>query len=148
MSSSYNLYKGNARKRKGKVVGESSKSLPKRARVEEPFGGVPPAVPVVEVAESPDRGADSPRVVAEETHDEVPLVSSPIEEVGGSSKDARKEVFANLDKMTHEWVENVLHHKKYIKASSSFPRYNFGQAFSQGLNDITIVWILLAHLPW
>ena len=144
MSSSYNLYKGNARKRKGKVVGESSESLPKKARADEPSVGVPPAVPVVDVAESPDRGAGSPRVATEETHDEIPMASSPIEEVGGSSKDARKEVFANLGKMTHERVENVLHHKKYIKASSSFPGYNFGQAFSRGLNDITMVCLLLA----
>ena len=144
MSSSYNLYKGNARKRKGKVVGESSESLPKKARAEEPSVGVPPAVPVVDVAESPDRGAGSPRVAAEETQDEVPLASSPIEEVGGSSKDAQKEVFANLGKMTHERVESVLHHRKYIKASSSFPGYNFGQAFSRGLNDITMVRLLLA----
>ena len=139
MSSSYNLYKGNARKRKGKVVGESSESLPKKARAEEPSVGVPPAVPVVDVAESPDRGVESPRVAAEDPQDEVPFVPSPVEEVGGSSKDARKEVFANLGKMTHERVENVLHHKKYIKASSSFPGYNFGQAFSRGLNDITMV---------
>ena len=139
MSSSYNLYKGNACKRKGKVVGESSESLPKKARVDEPSVGVPPAVPVVEVAESPDRGAESPRVAAEDPQDEVPFVPSPIEEVGGSSKEARKEVFASLGKMTHERVENVLHHKKYIKASSSFPGYNFGQAFSRGLNDITMV---------
>ena len=55
MSSSYNLYKGNARKRRGKADGESSQSLPKKARVKEPTIGVPPAVPVVEVAESPDR---------------------------------------------------------------------------------------------
>ena len=143
MSSSYNLYKGNARKRRGKD-GESSQSLPKKAPVEEPSVGVPPAVPVVEVAESPDRGVESPRVAAEEPQDEVPFVPSPVEDVGGSSKDARKEVFANLGKMTHERVENVLHHKKYIKASSSFPGYNFGQAFSRGLNDITMVWLLLA----
>ena len=89
MSSSYNLYKGNARKRRGKD-GESSQSLPKKARVEEPSVGVPPAVPVVEVAESPVRGVESPRVAAEETQDEVPFVPSPVEEVGGSSKDARK----------------------------------------------------------
>ena len=139
MSSSYNLYKGNARKRKGKVVGESSESLPKKARAEEPSVGVPPTVPVVDVAESPERGASSPRVVDEEPQDEVPFVPSSVEEVGGSSKDARKEVFTNLGKMTHERVENVLHHKKYIKASSLFPRYNFGQTFSRGLNDITMV---------
>ena len=114
-------------------------SLTKKARVEEPSIGVPPAVPVVEVAESPDRGVESPRVAAEEPQGEVPFVPSPVEEVGGSSKEALKEVFASLGKMTHERVENVLHHKKYIKASSSFPGYNFGQAFSRGLNDITMV---------
>ena len=118
MSSSYNLYKGNACKRKGKVVRESSESLPKKARADEPSVGVPPAVPVVDVAESPDRGVESPRVAAEDPQDEVPFVPSPVEEVGGSSKDARQEVFANLGKMTIERVENVLHHKKYIKASS------------------------------
>ena len=139
MSSSYNLYKGNARKRKGKVAGESSQSLPKKARVEEPTTEVPPAVPVVEVAESPDRGMESPRAAADEPQVEVPFVPSPVEEVGGSSKEARKEVFAGVCKMTHERVDNVFHHKKYIKASSSFPSYNFGQAFSRGLNDITMV---------
>ena len=144
MSSSYNLYKGNARKRKGKVVGESSGSLPKKARAEEPSLGVPPAVPVVDVAESPERGAGSPRGAAEDPQDEVPFIPSIVEEAGGSSKDARQEVFANLGKMTHERVENVLHHKKYIKASSSFPGYNFGQAFSRGLNDITMVCLFLA----
>ena len=139
MSSSYNLYKGNARKRRGKADGESSQSLPKKARVEEPTTRVPPAVPMVEVAESPDRGMESPRAAAEEPQGEVPFVPSPVEEVGGISKEARKEVFASLGKMTHERVDNVLHHKKYIKASSSFLGYNFGQTFSRGLNDITMV---------
>ena len=86
MSSSYNLYKGNARKRKGKVVGESSESLPKKARADEPSVGVPPAVPVVEVAESPDRGAGSPRVAAKETQDEVPFIPSIVEEAGAAAR--------------------------------------------------------------
>ena len=134
MSSSYNLYKGNARKRRGKADGESSQSLPKKARVKEPTTGVSPAV-----AESPDRGMESPRAAADEPRVEVPFVPSPVEEVGGSSREARKEVFVGLCKMMHERVDNVFHHKKYIKASSSFPGYNFGQAFSRGLNDITMV---------
>ena len=139
MTSAQDLYKSSARgKRKGQ--GESSQSQPKKARVEEPAAEVPSEVPVVEVVESPPRRVESPRVeVVDEPQVEVPFVPSPVEEVAGSSNEVRKELFAGVRKMTHERVDNVFHNKKYIKASSSFPTYNFGQAFSRGLNDITMV---------
>ena len=142
MSSSYDLYKGNARSKRKAKIGESSQATAKKAKTTEPevVSEVPSTVPVVEVEESPVRGTESPgAAAADEPQVEVPFVPSPVEEVGGSSKEARKEVFAGVCKMTHERVDNVFHHKKYIKASSSFPSYNFGQAFSRGLNDITMV---------
>ena len=139
MTSAHDLYKSSARGKR-KVQGESSKSQPKKARVEEPTAEVPSEVPVVEVVESPPRRVESPRVeVVDEPQVEVPFVPSPVEEVGGTEKEVRKEVFAGVRKMTHERVDIVFHNKKYIKASSSFPGYNFGQAFSRGLNDITMV---------
>ena len=82
---------------------------------------------MVEVVESPPRRVESPRVeVVNEPQVEVPSVPSPVEEVGGSEKEVRKEVFVGVRKMTHERVDNVIHNKKYIKASSSFLGYNFG----------------------
>ena len=141
MSSAHDLYKNSARgKRRGK--GEGSQSQPKRARVEEPAVEVPPVVPVVEVVESPPRGMESPRAeVADEPQVEVPFVPSLVEEVveGGSSKEARKQVFDSVYKMTLDRLEKVHQNKKYIKASSSFPGYNFGSAFSRAANDITMV---------
>ena len=59
MSSAHDLYKSSARGKR-KSQGESSQSLPKKARVEEPTVRVPPEVPVVEVVESPARGVESP----------------------------------------------------------------------------------------
>ena len=150
MSSSYNLYKGNARKRRGKVAGESSQSLPKKARVEEPTTEVPPAVPVVEVAESPDRGTEAPRAAAaDEPQVEVPFVPSPVEEVaeGGDSREVRQQIFDNVFKMTLDRAEKVHKNKKYLKASSSFEGYNFGSAFSRAANDITMVCFLFGYLP-
>ena len=81
MSSAHDLYKSSARGKR-KSQGESSQSLPKKVRVEEPTVGVPPEVPVVEVVESPARGMESPRAaVADEPQDEVPFVPSLVEEV-------------------------------------------------------------------
>ena len=60
MSSAHDLYKSSTRGKR-KRQGESSQSLPKKARVEEPTVEVPPAVPVVEAVESPFRELESPR---------------------------------------------------------------------------------------
>ena len=143
MTSAHDLYKNSARgKRKGK--GESSQSQPKKARVEEPAV----EVPMVEVVESPPRGVVSPRAeVTDEPRVEDPFVPSPVEEAGGSSRDTRKEVFRSVYKLTQERVDNVFQNKKYIKASSSLPGYNFGQVFSRAANDITMVRFLLVGLP-
>ena len=150
MSSAHDLYKSSARGKR-KSQGESSQSLPKKARVEEPTAEVPPAVPVVEVAESPVRGMESPRAeAADEPQVEVPFVPSPVEEVaeGGDSKETRKEIFDTVFKMTLDRVEKVHKNKKYFKASSSFAGYNFGSAFSRAANDLTMVGFLLVYLPW
>ena len=133
MSSAHDLYKSSARGKR-KSQGESSQSLPKKVRVEEPTVGVPPEVPVVEVVESPARGVESPRAAAavDEPHVDVPFVPSPVEEAAevDDSKETRKEVFDTVFKMTVDQVEKVHKNKKYFKASSSFPGYNFGTAFS------------------
>ena len=102
MSSAHDLYKSSACGKR-KSQGESSQSLPKKARVEEPAAEVSPVVPVVEVAESLVRGMESPRAeVADEPQAEVPFVPSPVEEVvdGGSNKEARNQVFDSVFKMT------------------------------------------------
>lgn len=113
---------------------------------------MPPEVPVVEVVESPARGVESPQAATadNEPHAEVPFVPSPVEEIAevDDSKETRKEVFDAVFKMTVERVEKVHKNKKYFKASSSFPGYNFGSAFSQAANDITMVSFLFAYLPW
>ena len=67
---------------------------------------------------------------------------------GGSNKEARKQVFDSVFKMTLDRVEKVHKNKKYLKASSSFAGYNFGSAFSRAVNDITMVSFLFAYLPW
>ena len=88
---------------------------------------------MVEVVESPPREMESPQTeLADEPRVEVPFDPSPVEETtaGGTSKEARKEVFTSVYKMTQERVDNVHQNKKYIKASSSLPVYNFRQAFS------------------
>ena len=102
MSSAHDLYKSSARGKR-KSQGESSQSLPKKVRVEEPAAEVPPAVPVVEVTESPARGIDSPRAeVADEPPVEVPFVPSPVEEVAeaGGSRENRQQIFDTVFKMT------------------------------------------------
>ena len=150
MSSAHDLYKSSARGKR-KSQGESSQSLPKKARVEEPAAKVPPAVPVVEVTESPARGMDSPRAeVADEPQDEVPFVPSPVEEVAGAgdSRESRQQIFDSVFKLTLDRVEKVHKNKKYLKASSSFAGYNFGSAFSRAANDLTMVSFLFVYSPW
>ena len=108
-------------------------------------------VPVVEVVESPPRRVDSPPAeVFEEPRVEVPSAPSPVEEpvAGNTSKETKQEVFDSIFKMAVERAENVRKNKKYIKASSSFPGYNFGQAFSRAANDITMVHFLFVYLPY
>ena len=79
MSSAHELYKSSARGKR-KSQGESSQSLPKKTRVEESTTGVPPEVPVVEVVESPVRGAESSRAAAaaDEPQEEVHSIPSPV----------------------------------------------------------------------
>ena len=111
---------------------------------------MPPAVPVVEVTESPARGMDSPRAeVADEPQDEVPFVPSPVEDVAGAgdSRESRQQIFDSVFKLTLDRVEKVHKNKKYLKASSSFAGYNFGSAFSRAANDLTMVGFLLVFLP-
>ena len=111
---------------------------------------MPLAVPVVEVAESPVREMESPRAeAADEPQAEVPFVPSLVEEVVdcGNNKEARKRVFDSVFKMTLDRVEKVHQNKKYFKASSSFPGYNFGSAFSRAANDLTMVCFLFVYLP-
>ena len=67
--------------------------------------------------------------------------------MGSTSKETRQEVFDGLFKMEVERAESVHKNKKYIKASHSFPGYNFGQAFSRAANDITMVLFLFVYLP-
>ena len=92
---------------------------------------------------------ESSQQPAKKSRVEVPFVPSPVEEpvAGSTSKDTRKEVFDRVLKMTMERVESVHQNKKYIKASSSFPGYNFGQAFSRAANDITMVPFCFVYLP-
>ena len=150
MSSAHDLYKNSARGKR-KSQGESSQSLPKKTRVEEPTVGVPPEVPVVEVVESPARGAESSRAAAavDEPQVEVHSIPSPVEEAAevDDNKETRKEVFDTVFKMTVDRAERVHKNKKYLKASSSFAGYNFGSAFSRAANDLTMVSLLFAYLP-
>ena len=118
--------------------------------MDEPAVEVPFEVPVVEVVESHPRRVESPPAeVFEEPQVEVSFVRSPVEEpaVGGTSKDTWQEVFDSVFKMVVEQAESVHKNKKYIKASNSFPGYNFGQAFFRAANDITMVQFLLVYLP-
>ena len=68
MSSSYNLYMGNARKRKGKIAGESSQASAKKTKVSEPevAAEIPSTIHVVEVENVPSRVATSEALVVEE----------------------------------------------------------------------------------
>ena len=109
-------------------MGESSQQPPKKVRVDEPAIGVPSGVPVVELVESPHRKVESPPAeVVDEPRVEVPSVPSLVEEpvVGSTSRDTRQEVFDSVFKMAVERAESVYKNKKYIKASHSFPGYNF-----------------------
>ena len=138
MSSSYDLYKVNARnKRKGKS-GESSQPAAKRTKAVEPEVGseVPSTVPVVEVDDSPSRVVTPEVQVTEEPAAEVrdehlPSVEPVVEDVA--------QVFEKVISMSTDRVQKLAAHRKYAKAASSFPGYNFGQAFSQGLDDVAMV---------
>ena len=113
---------------------------------------MPPEVPVVEVVESPVRGVESPRAAAvdDEPSVEVPFVPSPVEEAAevNTSREDRQQIFDSVFKLTVSRDEKVHKNKKYFKASSLFPGYNFGTAFSRAANDITMVSSLFACLPW
>ena len=94
------------------------------------------------MVETPPRRVDSPPAeVVDEPRVEVPFVPSPVEEpvAGSTSKESRQELFDSVAKITIERAENVCKNKKYMKVSSSFQDYNFGQAFSRAANDITMV---------
>lgn len=111
MASAFDLYKGTAHsKRKGKTIGESSQHTPKKARVDERVVETPSGVPVVEVVETPPQRVDSPPAeVANKTRVEVPSVPSPVDELvaGGTSKEARQELFNSVAKMTVERADIV-----------------------------------------
>ena len=49
------------------------------------------------------------------------------------------QVFEKVISMSTDRVQKLAAHRKYAKAASSFPGYNFGQAFSRGLNDVAMV---------
>lgn len=146
MSSSFDLYKGVSRgKRKNKTPRESSPKPPKKSRTEELSIPVPepasvaqettsvePEVKILEmyrVSSPPAPVFEEPDVVAQ---DEPSHVEEPV--VGDVAK-----VFDNVIHMTTDRVLKLAKHRKYAKSSSSFPAYNFGQAFSRGLNDVTMV---------
>ena len=64
--------------------------------------------------------------------EEMPSASEPVvEDVA--------QVFEKVISMSADRVQKLATHRKYSKAASSFPGYNFGQAFSRGLNDIAMV---------
>ena len=97
---------------------------------------VPSTVPVVEVGESLSRVAVPYGQVFEEPAVEVgedmPSAAEPaVEDVA--------QVFEKVISMSADRVQKLATHRKYSKAASSFPGYNFGQAFSRGLNDIAMV---------
>ena len=150
MSSAHDLYKSSARGKR-KSQGESSQSLPKKTRVEEPTIGVPPEVPVVEVVESPARGVESPRAatVVDEPQEEVHSIPSPVEDAAevNTSREDRQQIFDSVFRMTATRIEKVHKNKKYLKASSSFAGYNFGSAFNRAANDLTMVSPLFVYLP-
>ena len=138
MSSSYNLYKGNAQKRKGKVAGESSQASAKKTRVteQEVMPEIPSTVPVVEVDGSPSRAATPEAQIFEEpaaaVEEEMPSAAEPVgEDVA--------QVFKKVISMSTDRVQKLATHRKYSKVASSFIGYNFGQAFSRGLNDVAMV---------
>ena len=138
MSSSYDLYKGNNRSKRKAKTGESSQASAKRAKVVEPevVPEVPSTVPVVEVEDSPSRAAVPEAQIFEEpaaeVEEELPSAAEPVvEDVA--------QVFEKVISMSTDRVQKLATHRKYSKAASSFVEYNFGQAFSRGLNDIAMV---------
>ena len=91
MSSSYDLYKGNARSKCKAKFGESSQAAAKKTKVVEPevaaefpLTEVPSTIPVVEVEESPSRVATPEAQVTEEpvaeVRDEPPSTAEPVVE--------------------------------------------------------------------
>lgn len=138
MSSSYDLYKVSARyKRKGKSE-ECSQPAAKKTKVVEPkvVPEVPSTVPVVEVEDSPSRVVTPEAQVTEEpsaeVRDEPPSFVEPaVEDIA--------QVFEKVISMSTDRVQKLATQWKYSKAAFSFPGYNFGQAFSRGLNDVTMV---------
>lgn len=67
-----------------------------------------------------------------EVMDEPPSTTEPVvEDVA--------QVFEKVISMSADRVQKFATHRKYSKAASSFVGYNFGQAFSRGLNDVAMV---------
>ena len=142
MSSSYDLYKGTARSKRKAKIGESSQASAKKAKTteQEVVPEVPPTVPVVEVEESPSRAtAPEARVSEEPAVEEADEPPSIFEPVGEATVEDVRQVFEKTITMTTERAHKLASHRKYSKSASSFLGYNYGQAFSRGLNDITMV---------
>ena len=142
MSSSYNLYKGNARKRKGKVAGESSQASAKKTKVSKPevAAEIPSTILVVEVEDVPSRVATPEALVVEEpVVEEMDKPPSVFEPVAESTVEDVTQVFEKTISMTTDRAQKLAMHRKYSNSASPFHGYNFGQAFSRGLNDVTMV---------
>ena len=142
MSSRYNLYKGNARSKCKAKFGESSQAAAKKTKVTEPevVPEVPSTVPVVEVEGSPSRTTiPEARVFEEPAVEEADEPPSIFEPVGEATVEDVRQVFEKSITMTIEWAHKLASHRKYSKSASSFLGYNYGQAFSRGLNDVTMV---------
>ena len=90
----------------------------------------------VEILETPQRVPSRPAQVLEEP--EVVVQDEPLHIEESVVEDAAK-VFDGVIHMTTERVKKLAKHKKYAKSASSFPGYNFGQAFSRGLNYVAMV---------
>ena len=138
MSSSYDLYKGNARSKCKAKTGESSQPAAKKTKVVEPavVPEVPSTVPVIEVEDSPSRVVIPEAQVTEEPSAEV--MDEPPQSVEPVVEDVAQ-VFEKVISMSTDRVQKLATHRKYSKAASSFPGYNFGQAFSRGPNDDSMV---------
>lgn len=138
MSSSYDLYKGNARSKRKAKTGESSQPAAKKTKVVDPevVLKVPLTGPVVEVEDS------SSKVVTPEAQ----VVEEPAAEVRDEPQSAAEPVVEDVSQVFYKVIHMTTYraiklatHQKYSKAASSFPGYNFGQTFSRGLNDVTMV---------
>ena len=134
MSSSYDLYKGNARSKRKAKFGESSQAAAKKTKVTEPevVPEVPSTIPVVEVEESPSRTAvPEARVSEEPAVEEADEPPSIFELVGEATVEDVCHVFEKTITMTSERAHKLASHRKYSKSASSFLGYNYGQAFSR-----------------